>query len=677
MMTPSESTLSSREAGPGPGTTEDRFRIVFEQSDLHLGVLSPEGSVLEINRTALAFGGAEPDEIVGLRLWDAPWWAVSAEERARLRDGIARAARGEAVRYEGEVKGVRGDTATLDVSLRPVLDSSGTVTLIILEGRDIGRRKLMEEELRRSEQRFRLVARATTEVIREWDLATGDVFWCDDAARTFRYPSAEISSRIEWWYERIHPRDRESVVAAVEQASRGAEEVWSSEYGFLRGDGTYAIVLDRGLTVRDSSGAPVRMVASMMDVTERRRSEMAQRFLAQASSLLSSSRDPRSTFGTIARLAVPPIADFCVIDLVEGDALRGAGWAHVDPVAETLLQAITRPPIAQLNRGDPRSRAIHKLQPVLVARCSDSHLAAMSATPDDHLQLKELAPRSLMVLPLFSRDEPLGIMVFGTSQSLRQYGPGDLLIGEDIARRIQLSLENARLNDQAQAAVRAREDVLAMVSHDLRNPLGTIMMTAELLGDAGSERRQDHRHLVDIVRRSAAGMQEMIEDLLDLSALDGGAFGVELRPASIADVLEFSREALLPLAEEKSLHLEIKLEPDLPPVRIDEGQILRVLSNLLGNAVKFTPAGGRVRLSARRAGADLRIEVTDTGPGLPPEDLPHVFDRYWKSQRTDRRGAGLGLAIARGIVEAHGGSIGVESTPGSGSSFHFILPCAS
>jgi PAS domain S-box-containing protein len=659
--------------GRDPDQVGERFHLLFDRSSQHVALLSPAGEVVEINQTALAFGGSAREEIIGQPIWRAPWWTRSGRAD-EISAAVAKAAAGEAVHYETEVTGASGETAVLELSVRPLVDVTGRVTMIIKEGKDITGRKRVEEALARSEERFRLVARATTEVIWEWDLASGEVLWSEDAAKTFRYPPSEVQPRIEWWYERIHPEERERVFSGLEQATRASDDIWSYEYRLLRGDGTYAVILDRGLTIRDARGAPIRMVGSMMDVTERRRAELSQRFLAQASSLLNSSLQPRGAFAAIARLTIPVVADMCVIQLLEDGRIRTAASAHADPLKEGHLCTRDRAALAELNDRDPRNRAMQRRHPVLVARCTDALLQAMAGTDEELERLRELQIRSLMALPLTIAGELLGVILLGTSSSLRQYGPGDLLIGEDLARRVQLSLENARLYQQAREAIRAREDVLAMVSHDLRNPLNTILMTTQLLSEADRERRSEHRHFLEVIRRSADGMAHMIADLLDLASLEAGGFSVELETLSVDRIAENVRDAFTPLAEEKGLRFDCVVEPGLPVLAVDPGQILRVLSNLVGNAFKFAPDGGCVVLRVLRDEDAVRFEVTDSGPGIPADEQEHVFDRYWKSEQGDRRGAGLGLAIARGLVEAHGGTIGLQSREGAGSTFHFRIP---
>jgi signal transduction histidine kinase len=285
--------------------------------------------------------------------------------------------------------------------------------------------------------------------------------------------------------------------------------------------------------------------------------------------------------------------------------------------------------------------------------------------------VRELGFRSAMVVPLSARGRTLGAITFVAAESGRRFGPADLAMAEELGRHAGLAADNARLYDEAQRAIRARDEVLAVVSHDLKNPLEAVTLSASLLLRAPESARV--RRYAESLQRSASRMDRLIRELLDLSSMDAGKFRVELRPERIEAIVEEALAVLAPIAAEKGVALACRgaLRHD---VLCDRERVLQVVSNLVGNAIQFAPRGGNVSVSAAAAGAAVEVAVLDDGPGIREEDLPHLFDRYWKSR--SRRGTGLGLAIARGIVDAHGGRIRVESAPGAGSRFVFTLPAA-
>jgi signal transduction histidine kinase len=228
--------------------------------------------------------------------------------------------------------------------------------------------------------------------------------------------------------------------------------------------------------------------------------------------------------------------------------------------------------------------------------------------------------------------------------------------------------------DALQQAVNARDEVVAVVSHDLRNPLGTIAAAAGLMLELELPLDQRREHL-QIIVRATERMNRLMRDLLDIARIESGGFSVDPEAVEPRQLVEEAIDLLLPLAHERGIELSHRVEPDLPSVWADRDRVLQVLSNLVGNGLKFTRQGG-VRVEAARERDEIVFTVQDTGPGIPPEGLAHVFDRFWQQSRSDKQGSGLGLAIVHGIVSAHGGRIWVESRVGEGSTFRFTLPRA-
>jgi signal transduction histidine kinase len=238
----------------------------------------------------------------------------------------------------------------------------------------------------------------------------------------------------------------------------------------------------------------------------------------------------------------------------------------------------------------------------------------------------------------------------------------------------QIERANMRVAE-AQAASAAREEVLRIVAHDLRNPLGTILMAADLLGEP-SMTEESRSKQAAVVKRTGARMNRLIHDLLNVARLDTGRMTVELRDVAPAVLIASALELMQPLANEASIALAADVAEPLPRVSADAERIGQVFSNLIGNAIKFTPAHGTITICAEVADERVWFSVTDTGDGIPPDQLEQVFGQFWQGRKTDRRGIGLGLTIARGIVEAHGGTIGVDSEVGVGTRFYFPLSIA-
>jgi signal transduction histidine kinase len=247
------------------------------------------------------------------------------------------------------------------------------------------------------------------------------------------------------------------------------------------------------------------------------------------------------------------------------------------------------------------------------------------------------------------------------------------MLSDDL-QRTNVSLGAAR--DVAQDASHAREEMLAVVAHDLRNPLNLVMMTTRLFADtepSGEKRDQ----LLSVIERAAQRMNRLIEDLLEVVRQESGPMRLDVGEVSVASLIAQTAEMFQSTAIEKGISLRVEQCPPGLTVWGDSERIMQVMSNLVGNALKFVPRGGSVVLKCERRGTEAVFALTDSGPGIASEDLEKLFEKFWQRRRTDRRGVGLGLAIARGIVEAHGGRIWAESSVGVGSTFYVGLPAVS
>ena len=405
-----------------------------------------------------------------------------------------------------------------------------------------------------------------------------------------------------------------------------------------------------------------------------REAEQRARFLAEATELLSSTLDAHHVLSDLAHLSVPQIADLCATDLIGTDDLRQRVALHhgIPGVGE-----ISAPESAAHSAF--LDEVATRMEPRLVSIPDDAALQSLIADPELLAALGGRGPQELIAVPLVARGRVLGIMQFVTLTSRRASRPDDMPLILDLARRAALAVDNALLYEQAQRATRARDDVLAIVSHDLRNPINTIQMSTSFLLDVLADPDAKNVPIIpqlEVMKRATRRANALIQDLLDVSRIDAGTLAVATTAIDASLLIRDAVQELEPLVHAKKLTFEHAWEgPDLL-VAADRSRVGQLFSNLVGNAIKFTREGGTIRIEGRQRGNAAEFDVVDTGAGIPTDHLPHLFDRFWQASKTSRTGAGLGLFIVKGLVEAHGGTILVESVVDQGTRFRFTLPSA-
>jgi PAS domain S-box-containing protein len=426
------------------------------------------------------------------------------------------------------------------------------------------------------------------------------------------------------------------------------------------------ILHTKKVPILDAAGNPLYLLGISEDITERRRIEKNQQFLAEASVVLSASLDYEQTLANLARLVVERVADWCGIDVRdEHGQLRRLKVASADPARAALCAVLEQMPP---DRGLPyvmRSVTESK-QPLVNEHVTPEYLESIAQAPA-HLQaLQALGLTSLIVVPLLLRGQALGAMALGSSTPSRVYGQDDLRLAEALADRAAIAIENARLYRASVEAAQLRDRVLGVVAHDLRNPLSAILLLAEAL------RRLDPE-AAEAIRSAGTRMDRLIQDLLDVALMESSQLTIERARVSTRELIFGAVEMQRPLASSSSLELRVDMDPDVADVWGDRDRLLQVFQNLIGNAIKFTDSGGRITVSAASTDHEVVFQLADTGCGIAPEDLPRVFDRFWQATRAGSEGAGLGLQITKGIVETHGGRIWVQSE-GRGTTVSFTIP---
>jgi len=421
--------------------------------------------------------------------------------------------------------------------------------------------------------------------------------------------------------------------------------------------------------------AVVHVVEAAPPDEEMERLLARQCLLADASVLLNASLDLTATLHAVVRLALPELAECCLVRLFEPGKPAHTSIGHVNAELEQQLVRLGSKladddDLSALEGSVLRSEAAYAL------RSLSSDSGEKTPADDSRRCLSRcLGAKSCLAIPLSARSETIGLLYL-VAFAEQSFELRDIEFAQELAQRASTALDNARLLHGARQTSLS-EDVLRTVSHDLRSPLGAITMTVQYLlrHIVHGENAPTHKEL-QLIHRSSAYMERLIEELLEIPSFERGAIALQYSQVSLRSLLQRAQEMFARAACQKGVRVSCRCAAADECFACDAEQMLRVVSNVLGNAIKFTPRGGAVDLAGFVSEGEVHIRVTDTGPGISKDQQPKLFERYWKGDIAANQGVGLGLYIARCIVEAHRGRIWVESEPPAGSSFIVALPLA-
>ena len=599
------------------------------------------------------------------------------------------------IRYDmTEVTGI-GQVRWTQGNLYPLRNDAGEMIAVVLVHIDLTARVEAEIELRSSEERGRMALDAGRMGAWQYFLESERIEWSDTLALLHGRVPGEVPDTFDAYLGDIYPDDRERVRSAVKQGlEQGDHHV---VYRIIRPDGAVRWLDARGRLVRDETGNSQRLVGVCSDVTEIRQAENTARFLAEASVVLASSLDYDVTLTNVARLAVSTLADYCIVDLLEADApggVRRVASAHADMRRQELVDQVRRfPPL--LDSDGIVARVIRTGQPQLVTHLSNAAIEASAEGRPEHQEiLRALGPQSILCVPMIARGLTIGTIIFAHAQSGRRYTADDIDLASELGRRAALAVDNARLLREtvaaradaeeaakvARAANRAKADFLAVMSHELRTPLNAIGGYTELL-EMGLRGPVTEDQLSDLARikRSQRHLLSLINDLLNYAKLEAGRVQYAIETLSVAELLASLEPLIAPQIAAKAIALDWNPREESLAVRADGEKVRQILLNVLSNAVKFTPAGGKISVSAERAERVVRIAVSDTGVGIPEDKLDVIFEPFVQLARgltQHNEGTGLGLAISRDLARAMDGELRAESVVGVGSRFTLELVAA-
>ena len=650
--------------------SEERFRHAIDDAPMGMALVSLDGHFVRVNRAFCDVVGHDPAELSNLTFRDI----THPEDRDIDRALAEQLARGEIPRYQVEKRYIRKDATVVDIMFSASLlrVAAGAPLYYIVQIHDITRRKGIENELRN--------ANAFLDAIIENVPLT--LFIKDSASLRFVRVNRACETLLGWPREvlagksdfDLWPREQAEFFVRKDRETLKVGRVDIDEEPIQTRHHGVRVLCTKKVPILDPSGNPLYLLGISEDITERRRIEQQRRLLAEVSVALSASLDYEQTLATVAELAVRSVADWCAVDvLAEHGHIRRLKVASADPANASLCEVLEQLP---LDRDLPHFArfVLEGRRSFVLDHVTPQFLASVAQGADHERALRATGVRSVIGVPLLVGGASVGVLLFGSSKPDRAYGQDDLRWAEPLADRSAVAIENARLYRASVEATQRRDQVLGIVAHDLRNPLSTILLQTSALERARPEVERRSRKPIEVIHRAATRMNQQIQDLLDVSLIDMGRLQIRRARLSgwklVAEVVEAQKV----LATSSSIELRVDVAKDVGEVWGEHDRLVQVFENLIGNAIKFTTAGGWITVGAASNDQEVVFWVADSGSGIEPSNLPHVFDQFWQATRGGRRGAGLGLPIAKGIVEAHGGHIWVESTLGRGSTFFFSIP---
>jgi PAS domain S-box-containing protein len=701
-----------------------RLAAIVDSSDDAIISKDLNGTILSWNRRAEVMFGFTAEEAVGQSITII----IPQDRRFEEAEVLRHVRAGEPVEHFETVR-QRKDGTTLFISLTvsPIRDLDGSVIGASKIARDISDRKQAESLSADLQRRLLALIAASGSLLRSprlddvlpaiLNLATellsadGYAIWRCDDENTWRVVSSsgvsdEFTGRLVSEADRgmgslTDPLAVEDVLTSVRLEGRREAYRLEGIQSILavplligsRNSGslvTYYRTRHSFTDVEVQTGRALGNLAAAAITTaelyeeQHRSREAAERlnrraaFLAEASALLAGSLDYQATLRAVANLAVPHIADWCAVDIVDdrGEIQRLA-VAHVDPAKVEYARVLGEQYPQDRESPDGIHAVIRTGRAAMLAEIPDELIAARARTPEHLRIIRELGLTSYICVPLIAHGRTLGALTFVSAESGRRYDEHDLRFAEDVAYRAALAVDNAHTYRHVSAANRAKDEFLATLSHELRTPLNAVLGWARMLREGGV-REERRAHALEVIERNAGAQLRLVEDLLDVSRIITGKFRLDVQQVDVSSTIEAALEAVQPAAMAKRIQLRKALDPTAGTLHGDAGRLQQMVWNLLANAVKFTPHGGFVQITLRRAVSVLEIEVSDNGEGLIPDVLPFVFDRFRQADSGPSRGhmgLGLGLAIVRHIAELHGGAVSASSPgPGQGATFRITLP---
>ena len=652
----------------------DLFRAIVQSADDAISSIDLNETVTSWNRAAERLYGYEAKEIIG----KSNRLIIPPDRCAEEADVIERVKSGAGVQHLDTVR-VRKDGSRIEVAITAsAVLQDGVIIGVSKIARDISERKVAE----RNGARLAAIVESSEDAIIAKDLNGTITSWNRAAERMFGYTANEaIGQSIRLIIPESHEHEEDAILDRI----RRGESVQHFETVRCRKDRSCLPISVTVSPIRDKAGTIIGASKIARDISERKRAEaVAQRaqrqteFVARMAEVLSRSPDYEAKLKGLVELAVPAIADWAGLDTVEPDGhLRRIAVAHADAEGTQLGTGIRRryeDPITPCNAR----QVIRTGKSVLLSEVTDDVIVAAANGDDERVALiRTLRLTSCVCVPLTTNQGTFAALTLAMAESGRQYSTEDFRFAEDVASRAALMVDLARAYDALRKASGLKDEFLATLSHELRTPLNAIQGYARMLR-AGMVTPDKLPRTFETIERNTTSLAKMVEDILDVSRVVSGKMRLNMQPVELSLVVHDAVATVMPAAEAKHIRLETTIDPQVGVVSGDPDRLRQIVWNLLSNAVKFTPKQGRIQVRLERVNSSVEVVVSDTGIGIRPDFLPHIFERFRQADSGAARehaGLGLGLAIVRNLVELHGGIVYATSGgEGRGATFRVRLP---
>lgn len=641
----------------------EQFETLFRESPLAIYLVGADFRIREVNPVARPVFGDIPD-LIGrdfgevLRLL---WPSHYAEELiGRFRRTLETGEPYYTLERTDERRIDRGVTEYYEWQINRIRLPEGGLG-VVCHFRDVSERKRMEDALRVSEERLRLALEAGRMGVGEWNLETGAVYWSSELEVIRGFAPGSFGGTLEESRSSIHPDDRARVQSAYAPLIESGGEL-TIEYRVIRPDGGERWMEDRAKLFPEAAGAPRRMIGVSTDITERKRAESMSDAFSAMDLVIHSKHEVASLVQVALREACAALGMETAAVLIR----QGSYWVvqHVHGFPARIIG------MRMNDEEEPHAvLAIRELRPVVIGDSWNDPRV-------NREHMRKWNNRAVIVLPLVVRGEAIGAVFFNDHHGPRSLGDLETRFGARFAASLALAIENARLIGELQGADRTKDEFLAMLAHELRNPLAPIRNAAELLARANPDPTQAAQAAA-IIGRQTNQLTRLVDDLLDVSRLTQGRIVLQRNVVLVSEVIEHAMETVAPLLEEKRHKLSVAREGVLR-VAGDPARLSQCIVNLATNAAKYTDPGGDLRIESLAEGDEAVIRISDNGIGISAQLMPRIFDLFVQGNRgLDRAqgGLGIGLSVVKRLVEMHGGRISAFSPgAGQGSTFEMRLP---